>query len=255
MHLTFFVRFIMRKKFIHLCEILFLLAVWQVLVRYYDVPIYILPAPSDVFLSIIGNQHALVYHALSTFLFTCAAFLCAFVLGVITAIIFDRFQKLLHITKTSLIALQSLPLFVLLPILSLWMGHGYAPKILIIALSCFFPICLCLHEGLRNTPQEYKDIIRSCHAGYWDALLHVRFKAALPYLFQGLKLAAINAPVTVIAVDWIGSSEGLGYLILYTYGRLQTDLMFAAIIVTMIFSISFSKSIDFLQKKIIFWRV
>lgn len=236
-------------------SLIILVIFMQILVQTFKIPIYILPTPWQIMCAF--GEYALVLwtHAWCTIECVLSALSLAVLMGLLMALFLDRVVFFRSITRTTLIALQSLPLFVLLPVLGLWMGHGSGAKILIVALSCFFPICFYLYEGLQQTTQEHQGLLAFAHATYGRGLFYVRLPASLPALFQGMKLAAIHAPITVIAVDWIGASEGLGYLILYAYGRLQMPLMFAAILLTMVLSIGLSQLVTLLQRRVLFWEI
>ena len=143
-----------------------------------------------------------------------------------------------------LLVSQALPIFAVAPLFILWFGYGMASKIAIISLMLFFPITSSFYDGLRKTPNNYLDLAETMNATKWQILLRIRFPAALGALGNGVRVAAVFAPMGAVIGEWIGSSEGLGFLILNANSRMQVDLMFAAIIILVIFTLSFYFLVD-----------
>jgi putative hydroxymethylpyrimidine transport system permease protein len=230
-----------------------LLILWQVLVKVSSIPVYMLPAPLAIFNNLIANASLITTHALITVGETLLGLIIAVFLGVSSALILDHFERLQHFLKPILLTLQATPPFVLMPILLLWFGFGLLPKLIVICLSCYFPITVCLLDGLKRSPLPWMDMATIMQANSKTRLWFVRFPAALPALISGIRLAAIHAPLTVLAADWIGASSGLGYLIMLSHGRLQVDLMFACIFCIILMVFALNKAVYRLEKKLIFW--
>jgi putative hydroxymethylpyrimidine transport system permease protein len=128
-----------------------------------------------------------------------------------------------------LVFTQALPVFALAPILTLWLGFGMGSKIAMAVLIIYFPVTSAFFDGLMRTPAGFLDLARTMGAGKWATLWRIRVPAALPSLGSGLRLAAVYAPIGAVIGEWVGSSQGLGYLMLLANGRAKTDLMFAAL--------------------------
>ncbi len=230
-----------------------LLSIWELIVKLASLPLYILPGPLVIFKSLLINAHLIATHALITGGETLLGLLIAIVLGVTSALILDHFTRLQHFLRPVLLTLQATPPFVLMPVLLLWCGFGLMPKLIVICLSCYFPITVCLLDGLKRSPSPWLDMATIMHASPKTRLWFVRFPATLPTLISGIRLAAIHAPLTVLAADWIGASSGLGYLIMLSHGRLQVDLMFACVICVIFMVFGLNKLVQVLEKKLIFW--
>ena len=146
------------------------------------------------------------------------------------------------------VASQAIPVFAIAPVLVLWLGYGLASKIAMAALIIFFPVTSSLVDGLNNTPRQWIEIATvmlatktSEAATGWRQRLalikHIQLPAALPALASGIRVATAVAPIGAVVGEWVGSSSGLGYLMLHLIGRMQIDLMFAALVLLALFSI------------------
>jgi putative hydroxymethylpyrimidine transport system permease protein len=130
-----------------------------------------------------------------------------------------------------LVLTQALPVFALAPLFTLWLGYGMASKILVAVLIIYFPVASAFFDGLMQTPKAWLNLGKVMGASPKQLLWHIQIPAALPQLASGLRLAAVYAPIGAIIGEWVGASEGLGYLMLLANGRAKIDLMFAALLV------------------------
>jgi len=153
-----------------------------------------------------------------------------------------------------LITSQAIPVFAIAPILMLWLGYGMASKVVMAALIIFFPVTTCCYDGLRQTPSGYLDLAQTMGATRWQLLWRIRLPAALPALASGVRVAVVVAPIGAVIGEWVGSSEGLGYLMLQANARMFVDEMFAALFILAFFSISLYFIADGLLKKAIPWQ-
>ena len=228
--------------------------IWIAIVHLGQIPSYILPSPSQVLKVYTKDYAMIINHSLVSSVEILSGFSIGLLLGTFTGLLIDRYVGCRRVLLPFFIALQAIPLIALMPLLVIWCGHGIFPKIVIIAMSSYFPISLSLFEGLRQTPQSLMDLCKTLNATPIRTLLLVRFPWALPTMMSGVKLAAIHAPVTVMTADWIGAESGLGYLIMLSGGRIDLDLMFACIFVLVGLSFAFFNLINAIQKRIIFWQ-
>ncbi|WP_289091612.1 ABC transporter permease subunit [uncultured Sulfitobacter sp.] len=133
--------------------------------------------------------------------------------------------------RPMLVVAQAVPVFALAPVITLWLGYGMPSKIVTIALVTYFPIASALFDRLMALPAGLGDLSRLSGANRWRETLLLRLPHAVPGLISGLRLAVVYGPLAVLIGEWVGSSRGLGHLILMANGRGQTALMFAALIV------------------------
>ena len=216
-------------------------------------PSYILPNPYKVFLSIKNNFLLLTYHSYITF--------CEILLGFILGIFFGIYTGILLILSKSMrkwmlpfiILTQAIPIFAIAPILTLWVGYGIWSKIIMTTLIIYFPITIAFYDGLKRIDPMIINLAKMMGASTYTMLIKLRIPFALPQLSSGLKLAAAFAPMGAVIGEWVGSSEGLGYLMLYASGRVQIDLMFSSIIILAFFTILLYNVVSFISNYITRW--
>lgn len=209
----------------------FALGLWQVLVSATDVPHFILPGPVRVARALWDNAAVLGEHAQFTAVNLLAGLAAGISLGIATALNLALSPGARITLRPLLIFAQAVPVFALAPILTLWLGYGAASKILIVMLVIYFPVTSAFFDGLMHLPAPLSDLAQMMRATPMRRLFLLQVPHAIPALFSGLRLAIVHAPFAVIIGEWVGSSRGLGYLMLMANGRGQTDLMFAALFV------------------------
>lgn len=207
-----------------------LLVLWHAYVVVFDVPQVVLPTPAAVMQAIVENWGILLRESWVTGFESIAGFVLAFVLGVPLAVAVSSSQVLQRMFYPLLIATQSVPKVALAPILLIWLGTGIESKLAIAWLVSFFPIVVDTATGLRTTPNEYLDLARSVRANAWQTFYKVRFPAALPFVLSGSKVAITLAVVGAVIGEFIGSTEGLGNLLLVANSQVNTPLAFAALV-------------------------
>jgi putative hydroxymethylpyrimidine transport system permease protein len=148
---------------------------------------------------------------------------------------------------------QAVPVFALAPLLVLWFGFGMASKIVMAVLVIFFPVTAAFADGLRRTDRGMLDLAMTMNASPLAILRHVRLPAALPAFGSGLRVAAAIAPIGAIIGEWVGSSAGLGYMMLNANARIETDVMFAALFVLSVMTILLWVAVDRLLRRLLFW--
>ena len=211
---------------------------WQVVIWLANVPRYIIPSPLAVMGVFLDNYSLLGYHAWYTFIEIILGLICGVLFGLITAISMNLWRKLEPWLLPFLVVSQAIPVFALAPILVLWFGYGLTSKILMAALIIFFPITAAFYDGLRQTDTEWLDLAKTMRGTRLRILCLIKIPAALPSLASGLRVAVAVAPIGAIVGEWVGSSVGLGYLMLHANARLQTDLMFAALFFLAVIALS-----------------
>ncbi|WP_313383840.1 ABC transporter permease subunit [Pantoea sp.] len=224
---------------------------WQ-LARYSGVPAFMLPSPQAVGQA-LQQQHALLaHHALYTLSEIALALLLGGGAGVLLAIAMAASPLLRRLLFPLVAASQTIPVFALAPLLVLWLGFGVASKVAVAALIVFFPLCLSLFDGLCRTPPGWLELAQTMNRSRLRLFLHVRWPAALPNFFSGLQMAAILAPVGVVIGEWVGASEGLGYLMMHASARLDTPLSFAALALLMLLALLLSGVVALLRRRFLY---
>jgi putative hydroxymethylpyrimidine transport system permease protein len=144
--------------------------------------------------------------------------------------------------------------FALAPLLVLWLGYGLGSKVAMATLIIYFPVASAFLDGLRRTEPGWLDQARVMNAGRLATLWHLRLPAALPALASGLRVAAAVAPIGAVVGEWVGSSAGLGYLMLHANARMQIDVMFAALALLAVFSVALYRLVDTAMRRLVSWQ-
>ena len=153
-----------------------------------------------------------------------------------------------------LVVSQALPTFALAPLLVLWLGYGMASKVAVAILVIFFPVTAAFYDGLRRTESGWLELARTMDAVPMAVLARIRVPAALPALASGLRVAAGIAPIGAVIGEWVGSSQGLGFLMLQANGRMQVDLLFAAVLVLAAMALALWFGVDRLMRRLVYWQ-
>ncbi|MDX9865136.1 MAG: ABC transporter permease subunit, partial [Anaerolineaceae bacterium] len=174
--------------------------------------------------------------------------------GVLIASLLTLLPGLEDGVMTLAILLKSTPMVAIAPLLTLWLGFGVLPKIIITALLTFFPVLVNVLSGLQRTDPAMLDLFRSWHAGRWETFFHLRAPYALPYLFSALKISAPLSLIGAVVAEWTGASGGLGRTMWLAYSNLNLPFMFAAILLLAAGGMALFRLLDMLEKKVIFWQ-
>ncbi|MCA8884252.1 MAG: ABC transporter permease [Rhodobacteraceae bacterium] len=232
-----------------------LLGLWQALVTLADLPPFILPGPVRVAKALWNNAELIGWHALVTLTEVLVGLAFGVALGVVTALQLAASPLARRLVKPALVLTQALPVFALAPILTLWLGYGLWSKVLMAVLIIYFPVTSAFFDGLMNTPRGWLDLAQSMQATRTQTLWRIRVPAALPALASGLRLSAVYAPIGAVIGEWVGASQGLGYLMLLANGRVKIDLMFAALAVlaclTLLLHVAVSRLCDRLTARMV----
>ncbi|HSA82561.1 MAG TPA: ABC transporter permease [Geminicoccaceae bacterium] len=230
-----------------------LLLLWQAVVWLTGVPRFLLPPPWLVGQALYASAPLLADHALITLLEILLGLLGGVLIGGASALMMALLPPLQPWLLPLLVLGQTIPVFALAPLLVLWFGYGLASKVAMAILIIYFPITAALFDGLRRTEPGWLDLARTMGATRLRTLLRVRLPAALPAFGSGLRVATAVAPIGAVVGEWVGSSAGLGYLMLHANARLQIEVMFAALIVLMAMALALYVTVDRLLVRLMPW--
>lgn len=205
------------------------LVLWEVCVRVFSVQEWLLPPVSQILRELIADPPLFISNGWVTLREILVGFIVSTSFGFVmaTGMFWSRLME--RSVYPFLIASQTVPVFALAPLLIIWTGTGMTPKVVIVVLFTFFPITIGLMTGLRSVDADMIDMFRTLGATKWQMFVKLHLPSALPYLFAGLKVAAVVSVIGAVIGEWIGASEGLGWLIKTSGSRYQTDKVFAAI--------------------------
>ena len=232
-----------------------LVVIWESMVWGFDVSPILLPAPSAISVKFVGSLGILwqdfvqtvVKGALSGYSIGCGS---AFAL----AIVIDRFPFLQRGLLPIGNFVAALPIIGMAPILVMWFGFDWQSKSAVVVVMVFFPMLVNTVEGLRATNMMQRDLMRTYAAGYWQTLLKLRLPAAMPFVFNGLKVTTTLALIGAIVAEFFGSPiKGMGFRISTEVGRLALDMVWAEITVALAGS-AFYGSVAMIEKKVTFWH-
>ncbi len=230
--------------------------IWESLVRGLEISPVLLPPPTQIAATFAAKTHILWEDFVQTVL---KGALTGYVLGCgaafLMAIAVDRFPFL----KRGLLPVgnfvAALPIIGMAPILVMWFGFDWQSKAAVVVVMVFFPMLVNTVEGLADTDAMQRDLMRTYAAGYWKTLLKLRLPAALPFIFNGLKIASTLALIGAIVAEFFGSPiKGMGFRISTSVGQLALDLVWAEIVVAAIVGSAFYGGIALLEKALTFWH-
>lgn len=211
--------------------ILIIIALWELVCSVFAVPTYLLPPPTDVFALMVQRADLLLYHATVTSIEIVVGFALSIAIGITLALLITNYRFFERAIYPLLIVSQAVPKAALAPIFIVWFGLGWEPKVIVVILIAFFPIVIDLVAGIRSVPQSMHKLARSMGASRFDTMRKFVVPHALPHFFSGLKVAITLAVSGAIIGEFVGADRGLGYLLLFANGQLDTNLMFASIII------------------------
>lgn len=246
-----------------LLPMLFLAALfgaWQIaaasgaLADLFGIESFLVPSPAEIAEALWENRSLLAENAWVTLQEILLGFACAFVAGVVFAVAMHLSGFVLRATYPLMIALQTIPIIVIAPILVIWLGFGIGPKILVVALAGFFPITVAMLGGLSSVEPDARKLMRTLYATRWQTFRRLEVPTALPQLFTGTKIAIVFAPIGAVFGEWVGASSGLGHLILIDSGRLQVAREFAATAVLAAIALALFALVALAERRVITWR-
>lgn len=234
--------------------LLFLLLWWQAVVRF-DIKPFIAPSPIAVAEELYDNFSMLMTNLLPTAIEA----LCGFMLGNFAAIClattFVWRKEMEEALFPVAVMVNTIPVVAKAPILVLLLGNGMEPKIAIAAIICFFPTLVNMTRGLRDVRAEQLELMRILSASSWETFFRIRVPNALPYLFSALKIAASTATIGAIIGEWIGSTKGIGALIIQSTYNFDSPLLYATIVVGSTFSALFFGLVSVAERWALRWNV
>jgi putative hydroxymethylpyrimidine transport system permease protein len=234
------------------------IVVWQIVVLATGVEHYILPAPGAVASAAFESAGLIARHAVVTVIEILLGLGFGVTIGAASALVISYFAPARRWLLPLLVVSQAIPVFAIAPLLVLWLGYGLASKVAMASLIIYFPVTTSFLDGLRHTERGWIDLARTMTAGApgarWASLRHIRIPAALPALASGIRVATAVAPIGAVVGEWVGSSAGLGYLMLHANARVQIDLMFAALLVLAAFAVTLYLTVDVLLRRALPWQ-
>jgi NitT/TauT family transport system permease protein len=229
------------------------LVVWELVIRLFKLPTFVLPAPTAIVESLGANWRALAVASRATALEVLFGFVLSAIVGVGVALVIVRFERFGRALYPLIVLFQNVPKVALAPIFILWFGYDLAPKILLIVVIAFFPVTIDMLAGLQSVEPSFVALMRSVGASKSKILMRVRIPHSLPHLMAGLKVAITFSVIGAIVGEFAGANQGLGYVIQFASTQLDTPLIFAALVVVSVLGLAFYYIVEFAERVLVPW--
>jgi NitT/TauT family transport system permease protein len=227
---------------------------WELACRTLHVPDFVLPSPSMIIDKIIASWWLLLVNGLVTAEEIVLGFGLSVVIGIPLAVLVVYSRIFERVAFPFMVSLQTIPKVALAPILVMWLGYGILPKIMVAFLISFFPIVIGAVVGMRSTEKEMIYLVQSMGANELTTFLKIRLPRALPSIFGGLKVGIGQAVVGATVGEFIAAESGLGYLQLISQVRLDTTLLFAAVVVLSLLGVLLFNIIAWIERLALPWN-
>ncbi len=240
------------KNYIYpILTFIIILIVWQLVVEYKEIPQYILPTPIDI-INVFINDYQVLFANIKVTLYES---ICGFILALVSAMFLGVIMDFVSIIRKCLYPIllvsQTIPTITIAPLLIIWFGFDTLPKILMVNLTCFFPILINFVDGLENIDKDYLNLFETMKSTKLKTFIHLKLPMSLDKLFSGVKISATYMVVAATVAEWLGGTEGLGVYMVRSKSAYALDKVFASTIIVVILSLIFVGIVDILRKVII----
>jgi putative hydroxymethylpyrimidine transport system permease protein len=226
---------------------------WELLAKLGHVENYLLPAPSEVASALWQDRDLLAPDAWVTAREVLLGLALALAVGVAIALVLHLSPVLRRAAYPLVVASQAIPVVVIAPILVIWFGYGITPKLIVIALICFFPVVVNTLDGLEGVDGDQAKMMRTLGASRLDLLRRLELPSALPFLFSGAKVAVAVAVIGAVFGELVGSDAGLGHAIQVGTAQLETARVFAAVLILSLMAIALFGLVALIERRAVPW--
>jgi len=230
-------------------------AVWELVVRAFAVPVYVVPAPTAVIVALGRGLASGVYivHLAYTLVEALLGFVIGSLLGLMLGAAIARSPLLERVIYPYVVGFQALPKIAIAPLLIMWLGFGIWSKVAMVAMIAFFPMLVNVITGLRAADRDSLDLMRSLSASEWQVFRMLRLPYALPYIFAALDIAIVFSLLAAIVAEFVGSQSGMGNLILQMNFSMDVAGVFAVLIILSVVGVALHLVVAKLQRRVVFW--
>ena len=241
-------------RLIPISLVLLILVIWQLVIQVGDVPVYLMPSPDRIFITLVTDSSSLIEDLAYTSIEAAGGLM----VGVAVAIIVGLFSARFALVETTVMPLavfvKVTPVLAIAPLFAIWFGFGFFPRFLIVAVVTFFPILVNTIAGLKSTSIPITEYFESLGVSKWEILMKIRIPYSLPYLFAALKVSIPLSIIGAVIGEWFGSSKGLGNLIMVSHGNLDTETLFACIFLLAMLGVIATAAGVIIERRLIFWH-
>lgn len=232
----------------------FVIVLWEGAVNILHIEKWLLPAPSAIAQALWDSRWLLAGHAGRTLIEAGAGFALAVAVGLALAALIDRSPVIAKSVYPLLVTSQTVPIIVLAPLLVIWFGYGLLPKVLVVALTCFFPVVVSTADGLAAADRDMINLLLAMGASPRQVFWKVKVPAALPNLFTGLKVGGTYAVIGAVVGEWMGADAGLGVFLTRSSHSYLTEQVFAGIVVIAAVSLAIFGGLELAARAAMPWR-
>ena len=230
-----------------------IVALWEWVVASNDIPHWKLPAPSSIGGELWASRMMLLEHTWVTLGEVLIGLAVALASGVLLAWLINLSRTLERVIYPSVIASQTIPIIVIAPLLLIWLGYGIQHKVIVVALISFFPIVVNTVDGLKSADPDVINMLRTLGANRWQVFRKVQVPASLPFLFSGVKIAVTVSVIGAVIGEWVGSSEGLGYLAIRSKSQFLSERVYAIVVLLSLMGIGLFLIAAALERALLPW--
>jgi len=234
--------------------ILLILVVWELIVRFELVYSWLIPSPIGVAVEMIEIWPRLMEHLFATLQLTLLGFAGGAVAGIILAAILHFLPWVRKAIYPLLILSQNVPVIVTAPIITMLLGYGLFPKVLLIVLVCFFPISIAMLSGLAQSEYALQNYMQMVGSTKWQRFIHLELPSSLPNLFSGLKIAASYSVLSAVVAEWLSPKIGLGGFMILSSKGFMPKRVFAAVLFIVLTSLLLFWVVSIVERYFIRWR-
>ena len=235
--------------------IVMMVILWDVFIRVFKIPPYLIPPPAAVGAELAGQWRMLLAETVPTLNATLAGFALSIVIGVPIAMWIAYSRMVETFVYPLLVFSQSIPKVAIAPLFVVWFGFGLVPKVIAAFLLGFFPVIVGTVQGFKAVEGDVIDLARSMGANGWQIFIKFRLPHALPSIFSGLKVSVTLAVVGAVVGEFVGSNSGLGYVMQKSSGTFDLPLMFAALVILSTLGVLLFLVIDLAERWLMPWHV
>lgn len=242
------------SKLYPLTFVALLIGIWWALCAFKVVPPFMLPSPDKVVTAFITDFPLLLSHAKVSLIESVLGLTSAVSFAVITAVLMDRFLFLRLSVYPVIVLTQTIPTIAIAPLLVLWLGYSILPKVVLIFITCFFPMVISMLSGLASADRDIIRLFQSMGASRLQILWQVKLPSSLDSFFSGLRVSVAYSIVGAVIAEWLGGNNGLGVYMTRVRKAYAFDKMFAVIIFISLISLLLMKLVDLAHKKAMPWK-
>ncbi|MGG5823913.1 ABC transporter permease [Falsiroseomonas sp. HW251] len=230
------------------------LLLWEAAVRFFDLPSYLLPAPSEVFELMLERWPLLLDQLQYTAFAAVVGFVIALAISLSLGALIAASPAFERVIYVWLVIFHAIPKVVVAPLLLVWIGFGVKSGIIFVVVFTFFPMLVNTVTGLRSAEPDLLLLTRSMGASPWQALWTVRLPSALPSIMAGIKISITLAPLGAVIGEFVASNKGLGHMLIQSVGSLEVPTAFAAVVVVSILGIATWYLAEWIERLAIPWH-